>query len=300
MDSLRLLATVAIALMLLTNLACDRVLDRRKTIGVSLLNKQHVFYQNLQAALEKAADREHYKLIITSGEWGLAKQQAHIEHFIAQEVDAIIVCPVNSKEIGSSIEKANAAGIPVFTADIRAESGKVVSHVGSDNYQGGRLAGEYLVKALDGEGKVAIIEHAIVESALERVRGFEDVVKEHPGIQIVANLDGNGVRDRAMKAADALLQGFQDLQGIFAINDPTALGTMAALESRGRNDIIIVGFDGDPEALAMLAKGSPLKADVEQHPSDIGTTVIDVIHRHLNGEEVPEAILIRVTLREAL
>ncbi len=297
--AIRVLFFAGLVGLLLVATGCNRADDGRKTIGVSLLTKEHIFYQNLQAALEKAADREGYRLIISSGEWDLAKQQAQIENFIVQRVDAIVVCPVNSKAIGPSIEKANAAGIPVFTADIRAESGKVVSHVGSDNYQGGKLAGEFLAKALGGKGKVGIIEQPIVESALERVRGFEDAIKQHPDIQIVTKLNGDGVRDRSMKAAEDLLQGFSDVQGIFAINDPTALGALAALESRGRTDIIVVGFDGDPEALAVLEKGSPLKADVEQHPADIGSTVIDVIHRHLNGEQVPESMPVRVTLREA-
>lgn len=278
---------------------CNHATDGRKTIGVSLLTREHVFYQNLQAAIEKAADREGYRLIFTSGEWDLAKQREQIENFIEQQVDAIVVCPVNSKAIGPAIAIANAAGIPVFTADIRAESGKVVSHVGSDNYQGGKLAGEFLAKALGGRGKVGIIEQPVVESAVKRVRGFEDAVKAHPGIEIVAKLNGEGGRNRSMKAAEDLLQGFRDVRGIFAINDPTALGVLAALESRGRNDVILVGFDGDPEALAALAKGSPLKADVQQYPAEIGFAVIDVIHRHLNGEQVPEAIPIRVTLREA-
>ncbi|MCW5965032.1 MAG: substrate-binding domain-containing protein [Bryobacterales bacterium] len=295
----RPLAFVGLVSLLLLAAACNHPGDNRKTIAISLLTKEHVFYQNLQAAMEKAADREGYRLIFTSGEWSLAKQQEHIENFIVQRVDAIVVCPVNSKAIGPSIEEANVAGIPVFTADIRAESGKVVSHVGSDNYQGGRLAGEFLAKALRGTGKVAIIEQPVIESTLERVRGFEDAVKDHPGIEVVAKLNGDGVRDRSMKVAEELLRGFRDVQGIFAINDSTALGVLSALESLGRNDVIVVGFDGDPEALAVLEQGSPLKADIEQYPAEIGFTVIDVIHRHLNGEQVPEAIPIRVTLRAA-
>lgn len=283
---------------LLLSASCGGAGDGRKTIGISLLTKEHIFYQNLQTALEKAAEEKGYRLIINSGEWDLAKQQSQIENFIVQGVDAIIVCPVNSKAIGPSIERANAANIPVFTADIRAESGKVVTHVGSDNFQGGQLAGEFLARALNGKGKVAVIEQPIVESALQRVLGFEDALKAHPGIEIIAKLNGDGVRDRSMKAAEDLLQGFSSVQGIFAINDPTALGVLAALESRGRNDIIVVGFDGDPEALAVLEKGSPLKADVEQHPADLGSAVIDAIDKHLSGQQVPEAIPVRVTLRE--
>lgn len=279
--------------------SCNGAADGRKTIGVSLLTKEHIFYQNLLKSLESEAAAKNFRLIVTAGDWDLAKQQSQIENFIVQKVDAMVVCPVNSKAIGPSIERANAANIPVFTADIRAESGKVVTHVGSDNFQGGQLAGEYIAKALNGKGKVGVIEQPIVESALQRTLGFEDAIKKYPDVQIVSKLNGDGVRDRSMKAAEDLLQGFSDVQAIFAINDPSALGVLAALQSRGRNDIIVVGFDGDPEAISLLEKGSALKADIEQHPDEIGRSVIDAIDKHLKGESVPEAIPVKVTIREA-
>ncbi len=290
---------ISVILLLILAAGCSPPGDPRKTIGVTLLTKQHFFYQNLQAALEKAADREGYRLIISSSERDLARQEEHIDNFIYQRVDAIVLCPVNSEGIAPAIERANAAGIPVFTADIRAGGGKVVSHVGSDNYQGGRQAGDFLAKALVGKGKVAVIERPIVESAATRVRGFEDAVQQFAGLQIVARRNGGGDREVAQQTTADLLGSFPDIQGIFAINDPTALGVLAALENRGRTDIVVVGFDGDPEALAVLAKGSPLKADVEQNPAEIGITMIDVIHRHLSGQQVPESTLVGVTLREA-
>src|SRR5262245_40453827 len=129
--------------------ACGRP-SERKTIGVSLLTKEHVFYRDLEKGLREAAARNNFDLIINSGDWDLAKHQAQLENYIVQKVDAIIVCPVDSKGIGPAIQKANLAGIPVFTADIKAEGGKIVSQVASDNVAGGRLAGEYLARLLGG------------------------------------------------------------------------------------------------------------------------------------------------------
>jgi ribose transport system substrate-binding protein len=238
-------------------------------LGVTLLTKEHVFYRDLEMGLKNAARERGFNLVITSGDWDLAKQQGQIENFIVQKVAAIIVCPVNSKGIGPAIEKANQAGIPVFTADIKANEGRVVSHIASDNYLGGKLAGEYLAKALSGKGKVAVIDQPIVESAIERVRGFEDVMHESPGIQIVAKPSGDGVRDKAMKAAEDLLQGYPDLNGIFGINDDSALGALSAIESSGRKGIVVMGFDAIPEARCHL-RDSALKADVVQNPSQLG------------------------------
>jgi ribose transport system substrate-binding protein len=266
----------------------------RKTIGVTLLTKEHVFYRDLENGLRDSAKEKGYNLLITSGDWDLAKQQGQIENFIVQKVSAIIVCPVNSKGVGPAIEKASQARIPVFTADIKADSGPIVSHVASDNFLGGKLAGEYLAKALGGKGKVAVIDQPIVESAIERVRGFEQVMRQHREIQIVAKPNGDGVRDKAMKAAEDLLQGNPELNGIFGINDDSALGALSAIESAGRKGIVVVGFDAIPEARAAILRDSALKADVVQNPREIGQKTIETIDRYLKGESVPALIPVEV------
>jgi len=274
--------------------SCTKQDPARKVIGVTLLTKEHVFYRDLESGLKETAEQKGYDLLITSGDWDLAKQQAQIENFIVQKVAAIIVCPVNSKGIGPAIEKASQAKIPVFTADIKADSGPVVSHVASDNFLGGKLAGEYMAKALGRKGKVAVIDQPIVESAIQRVLGFEEVIKQHPEMQIVAKPNGDGVRDKAMKAAEDLLQGFPDLQGIFGINDDSALGALSAIESSGRKGIMVMGFDAIPEARAAILRDSALKADVVQNPKVIGQTTIETIDRHLRGEAVPPLIPVEV------
>lgn len=284
----------ALLCLVLSLAGCSQPGSGRKVIGVTLLTKEHVFYRDLESGLKETAEKKGYDLLITSGDWDLAKQQGQIENFIVQKVAAIIVCPVNSKGIGPAIEKASQAKIPVFTADIKADSGPVVSHVASDNFLGGKLAGEYMAKALGGKGKVALIDQPIVESAIERVRGFEEVIKQHPEMQIVAKPNGDGVRDKAMKAAEDLLQGFPDLQGIFGINDDSALGALSAIESAGRKGIVVMGFDAIPEARAAILRDSALKADVVQNPRVIGQTTIETIDRYLKGETVQLLIPVEV------
>jgi ribose transport system substrate-binding protein len=286
--------SIILSLLALGFNSCGRPGAAEKTIGVTLLTKEHVFYRDLEKGLRDTAKEKGFNLVVTSGDWDLAKQQGQIENFIVQKVAAIIICPVNSKGIGPAIDKANQARIPVFTADIKANEGQVVSHIASDNYLGGKLAGEYLAKALNGKGKVAVIDQPIVESAIERVRGFEDVLRGSPGIQIVAKPSGDGVRDKAMKAAEDLLQGYPDLNGIFGINDDSALGALSAIESSGRKGIVILGFDAIPEARAAILRDSALKADVVQSPAQIGQKTIETIDRYLKGETVPAVIPVEV------
>jgi len=294
MKSFYSIPKLLLILLVLAFSACTSRGPSEKTLGVTLLTKEHVFYRDLEKGLRESAEEKGFNLVVTSGDWDLAKQQGQIENFIVQKVAAIIVCPVNSKGIGPAIEKANSAGIPVFTADIKADGGKVVCHIASDNYLGGKLAGEYLAKALNGKGKVAIIDQPIVESTIERVRGFEEVMRGYPGIHVVAKPNGDGVRDKAMKAAEDLLQGYPDLNGIFGINDDSALGALSAIESAGRKGIVVIGFDAIPEARAAILRGSALKADVVQSPLQIGQKTIEAVDRYLKGESVPPVTPVEV------
>ncbi len=141
-------------LIALSLISCNKKEEKTsKKIGVTLLARAHIFYRDLEDGLNSQADSNGYQLIITSADFDLGKQISQVEDFISRNVDAIIVCPVDSKGIGPAIQEANRANIPVFTADIAAEGGKVVSHIASDNVAGGRLAGEYLAKLLNGKGR---------------------------------------------------------------------------------------------------------------------------------------------------
>src|SRR5262245_59635573 len=163
-----------------------------KTIGVTLLTRGHLFYRDLEEGLNEEAAKNGYKLVVTAAEFDLGKQAGQIEDFVARNVDAIVVCPVDSRGVGPSIAKANVAGIPVFTADIAAQEAKVVSHVASDNVAGGRLAGEFLAKALGEKGGVAIVGQPAITSVLDRVSGFKEAIARYPGMSIVAEVNGQG------------------------------------------------------------------------------------------------------------
>jgi ribose transport system substrate-binding protein len=267
-----------------------------KRIGVTLLTREDDFYRELEAGLQEAAKANNFQLLIQSGDKDLSRQQSQIDNFIVQKVDAIIVCPTDTRGIAPAIERANGANIPVFTADIASGGGKVVSHVASDNIAGGRLAAEYIVKAINGAGKVGIIGQPEVQSVVDRETGFREEIAKHPNVQLAPTLNGGGVRDRALKAADDLIQGNPDLKAIFCINDETALGALSSAEARGKNDLIIVGYDAAPEAVQAIKRGSALKADVAQQPRDIGAKTIEAIAKHFKGETVEPKVSVPVKI----
>ena len=270
-----------------------------RRIGVTLLAREHEFYRELEDGLKEAAGKAGYELVVTSGDFDLAKQQSQIENFVVQRVDAVVVCPADSKGIGPAVERANQAGIPVFTADISAQGGRVVSHVASDNLRGGRMAGEYIARAIGGEGGVGIIGHPDVQSGLDRENGFKEELRKHPGVKIVSVLNGGGVRDRALKAAEDMLQAHPDIKAVFGINDDSALGALSAAEARDRKDLVIVGYDATPEAVNAIRRGSQLKADVAQQPRDIGAKTMEVISTHFAGGQVPPTVAVPVRLVDA-
>lgn len=267
-----------------------------KRIGVSLLTVQHAFYQDLRAGLEDEAQALNYALRITSGEFDAARQANQIDEFLVQQLDAIVVCPCDSRSVGASIRAANEAGVPVFTADIASTSplGKVVAHVASDNVAGGRKAAGLLAAALDGKGKVAILSHPEVASVSARVEGFRKQIAASPGITIAAELSADGKRDKAVRVMEDLLQSHADLAGVFAINDDCALGALAAIESAGKlGRIAIVGYDATPEARAKIRQGA-IHGDVIQNPREIGRLTIRAIHDHFEGRSPPAVIPVEV------
>jgi ribose transport system substrate-binding protein len=269
---------------------------KRPVIGVTLLTQTHDFYKELEDAMRKEASARGLDLVVTSCEMDPAKQASQLEDFVAQRVSAIIAAPCDSDAIGPNLKDAETAGIPVFTVDIAARSGKIVSHVASDNVQGGRLAAQALARYLEGQGKVLVIDHPTVASVQDRLKGFEEEMKKTPGITVVGRPSADGQRAKAMAVMEDMLQAHRDLKGVFGINDDSALGALAVLEAAGRKDIVIVGFDATPEAQKAIVRGSALKADVAQHPRAIGQKVIEMAARSLAGETVPPVVAVEVGL----
>lgn len=287
-----LFALIVLAALALSS--CSNNTPKGKVVGVSLLTKSHPFYQDLEAAMVEQSKKDNIELLIQSAENDLATQTSQVDSFITQGVDAIVVCPVDSASIVGAIRRANAKKIPVFTADISAKGGDVVSHIASDNVAGGRLAGEYMVKLLKGKGNVAVIDFPLVTSVQDRTKGFVEAISKS-SIKIVARPSGEGNREKAMHAMDNLLQSHPEVNGVFAINDDTALGVLASLQHVKRTDIVVVGYDGDAEARKAILSGGSLKADPVQYPKEIGKTTIEMVSRYLKGDKkIPRVIPVKV------
>jgi ribose transport system substrate-binding protein len=274
----------------------DNAADAAPVIGVSLLTMQHQFYQDLRAGLEEAAGARGWRLLVVSAEFDAARQANQVDEFLVQDVDAIVLCPADSRSVGASVLAANAAGVPVVTADIASASpiGEVVSHIASDNVAGGREAARLLLEAIGGAGRVAVLSHPEVSSVTDRVRGFREEMAQHGSVEIVAELSADGRRDKAARVMEDLLQAHPGLDGVFAINDDSALGALAAVQSGGRaGEVAIVGYDATPEARERILAGD-IYGDVIQHPRRIGQLTIETLETILSGGAAPKVVPVEV------
>lgn len=275
--------------------------EKKGVIGYTALGFTNPFYQEIGGAMIAEAAKHGYDVVITDGNYDVVRQSNQVKDFISSKVDAIIITPCDSKAIGAVIREANGAGIPVFTVDIgnMDPTAKVICHVATDNFAGGKMAADAMIEALGGKGKIGILNHPEVEAVILRTEGFKARLKElgkDKDIVIVSDLPGLGSRDKAFAAAQDMLQAHPDIEGIFCINDPTALGAIAALEGVGKLDRVkLVGFDGQPEGKIAIRDGK-IFADPIQFPDRLGAEVVKVFINYMNGEDVPAEMLVPTAL----
>ncbi|RLC76656.1 MAG: D-ribose ABC transporter substrate-binding protein, partial [Chloroflexi bacterium] len=215
-----------------------------------------------------------------------------------QGVDVLMVNPTDADAIVPSIQKANEAGIPVFTIDRGAAGGEVVSHIASDNVAGGWMASEFLCQALGGSGKVVELEGiAGTSAARDRGQGFNDYMSgECSGVEIVARQTANFNRAEGLSVFENILQAQPEIDGVFAHNDEMILGAIEAAEAAGRaGEIVFVGFDAVDDAVAAVDAGS-LAATVAQQPSEMGRLGVETAVAYLGGASVEEYIPVDLSL----
>ena len=305
----KLITLIAITLAFLTG--CDKKADSaanpdkasKGTIGVSLLTLDNPFFKVIGDNIAAEGKKHGYDTIVVSGDKDVAKQSNQVKDFIVKKVAAIVLSPCDSKGIVTVIKEANAAGIPVFTVDIPCnEPGvKIATQISTDNLGGGREAGKAMIEALgEAGGKIAVLGFNQVESCILRVKGFREVIDAHNAsgrakIEIVAELESGGAKDIGFKAAEDALQANADIRGIFAINDPAALGARAALEKAGKTSVMIIGFDGQPEGKQAIKEGK-IYADPIQFPEKMGIEMVNALIKHSKGETLPQQMLIPTSL----
>ncbi|MBT7851973.1 MAG: substrate-binding domain-containing protein [Opitutae bacterium] len=273
----------------------------RPAIGFSVLTLSNPYFKEMVAGMQEEAAQQGAELLVEDADLQFKEQKAQIDAFIAQNVKAIALVPTDRIQLGPVIRKANLAGIPVFTIDAEctAEGVQITGHVGTDNYQGGQLAGQAMAQALGPQGgQVLVLGFKVINACVLRVKGFREVIDAHNAkgqggkIEIVAEADGGASQRKSQQATAASLQDHPDLAGIFAINDPSALGAYQAAKAAGREkQVKVIGFDGTKQGRDAIREGK-IYASPIQFPDRMGKRLVENVFAHLTGKEFKQADLV--------
>lgn len=270
-----------------------------KLVGVTVVDLGNPFFGAIAKSIEakvKEAGGADAKTLVMSGDYDLGKQSTQFDNFIQAGVDLIIVSAVDSKAVGAAVKRAQAAGIPVVAIDNTADNAQAT--ITTDNVTAGKQACQYIADKLGGKGNLIIVNGPPVSGVIDRVNGCKAVMADHPDIKILSdNQNGIGTREGGLNVTTALLTAHDQVDAIFTINDPSAIGADLAAKQLKRTGIVITTVDGSPDIEAALKEKTQIEASSAQLPSELANAAVDAGVKLLNGETLAEpSILVAPSL----
>ncbi|GMR24294.1 MAG: substrate-binding domain-containing protein [Acidobacteriota bacterium] len=279
-----------------------------ETITIAVIPKGtiHSFWVAIHAGAMKAAEELGVEVIWKGPgrEDDREAQIAEVETFISRGVSGIVLAPTDDKALRIPVMNATRSGIPVVLIDSALDSDDYVSFVATDNYQGGRLAGERMVEVLGGEGRVMMLRYMEGSaSTMKREDGFMDVMAENPTMEIVSsNQHAGATAELAYQASENLLGRFKDAEGnlevdgIYCPNEGSAFGMLRALQDGGlAGSVTFIGFDASEQMVRGLENGE-FDSLVLQDPVNMAYLGVKTMVAHLRGESVEKRVNTGVTL----
>jgi ribose transport system substrate-binding protein len=264
-------------------------------IGLSISTLNNPFFVSMRSGAQQAAKDQGVQLLVADAQNDSATQQDDVQNFVTQQVDAILVNPVDPKAIVPAIQAANQANIPVLCLDRGASGGEVETLIASDNVKGGMIAGEEMLE-LVGSGNIAQLEGIPgTDPARDRGQGFEQAISAQDDVELVASQTANFNRAEGLNVTENILQANPEIKGIFAQNDEMALGAVRALGGRAGSDVKVVGFDGIEDALKAIQSGK-MNATVAQQPDKIGSLGVENAMKVIDDRSVAKNIPVEVKL----
>lgn len=262
-------------------------------VGFIISTLNNPFFVSLKEGAEQKAEELGVTLYVQDSQDAPSIEISNIEDMISKQVDLIIINPTDSEVVASAVKSANEANIPVITVDRESEGGTVVSHVASDNVEGGKLAAQYILDLVGANAKVVELEGVPgASAAIDRGKGFNEIAKEH--FKTVAKQTANFNRSEGLTVMENILQSQDEIDAVFAHNDEMALGALEAVEAV-KKDIIVVGFDATEDAVKAVKDGR-MSATVAQNPTLMGKLSVETAVKHLRGESVEKFIPVTLEL----
>lgn len=260
------------------------------TIGMSQCNLGEPWRVQMNDDVRRAAEAHpELKMIFKDAQNDTLKQRSHVEEFISAGVDLIIISPKEAQPLTEPIAGAMDAGIPVIVLDRRVIGDNYTCFIGADNRLIGREAGKWIVSALGGKGNVVELKGLMTSTpGQDRHSGFREAIKDSQ-INIIFEADMKWLEPDARKEMESALSRFDQIDLVYAHNDPGAHGAWLAANAAGRADKIkFVGIDALPHEGVLYVKEGILAATF-QYPTG-GAEAIDAALKILRGESVPKEI----------
>lgn len=258
-------------------------------LGYTCMDGTNPFFVTIENRMREMVEENGDELIAVDPGNDVTKQIPMVEDLIVQNIDGMFMNPVDAEGILPALDQLKEAGIPIIGFDTEvADMSYLVSYAGSDNYNAGKVCGEDLVKRCPDGGKILVLDSPTMQSVTDRTNGFLDAI-DGKGFEIVGQQDAKGNLQVAQGLAEDLLTANPDVVAIFGGNDPTALGALAAAKGQGFEELLIYGVDGSPDIKAELAKeGSLIAGTGAQSPVTIAETAVELMYKHLAGEEIDD------------
>ena len=267
-----------------------RQAEHRRKFGAVYMTLNNPFYEIVDEEIRTEVEKRGDVLLSRDPVLSVERQEEAVRDLIASGVEVIFINPVDWQRIGPALQLAKEANVMVIAIDTNVENEDyVATTVVSDNYLAGQQCAQHLL-AHATSGNIALLMHSETRSSVDRIQGFLDGLAGHPDFRVVAQAECQGQLEQAMPAMQAMLKRHPEIDVVMALNDPAAMGAMAALQSGGRLDkVLVYGVDGVPETKEMIQQGH-MMATAGQAPRAIGRQAVEQAYKMLAGEQVPKLV----------
>jgi erythritol transport system substrate-binding protein len=254
----------------------------RKLIAIITPSHDNPFFKTEADTAAVRARELGYDVLVNSHDDDAHKQDQLIDVAIANRAAAIILDNAGADASVTAIQKAKNAGVPSFLIDREINAnGVAVAQIVSNNYQGAALGAQEFVRLMGEKGNyIELVGRESDTNAGVRTRGYHDVLDKYPDLKMAGRQSANWSQTEAFEKVETMLQANADIKGIIAGNDTMALGAEAAVKSAGRTKILVVGFDGSPDAIASIRAGE-IKATVLQPAALLARLAVEQAHRYI-------------------
>jgi ribose transport system substrate-binding protein len=267
-----------------------------RLFGVTFQTMNNPFFVDLNAGLKEVIEARGDRLVTLDAQWNSLKQRNDISDLVLQKAAGIFINPVNWEGIRGSLLQAQRQNVPCIVVDAPVKDmDLVVCQVASDNVEAGRLAARALAQVCR-PARIVILHRSVNKACIDRVAGFQEELAQYPDMKILDIQEGQGTTEGGRPVMQDLLGRYPDLNAVFPINDPSALGAVSALESAGKlGQVTIVTVDGSREGVAAIKAGKLLSTSA-QFPKEIGRRAAEKMYEHLVGKPVEKDIKVPVEL----